>query len=675
MGCTPSTIPEDPNAAEPLSEEPVKPEPVDDPLDYAKTPASVSRGCTDVPCLLLFLGCLAAYGYILNYANQHGEDATFAGLPNYNQSLCGVSEGEKTKPFLFFCTENDSSDTIANKGGLCLEKCPTDTSQSLKCPKDLKWLDEHGRPQEPFKKKGEMVVEADWEKKWRYHTLKTYPTYPFAGMVCMPKDPQKLRKVMEEMKKDEPLVEFILEAMDINHAWAPIITALIVSIGIAVAYIFLLEWFAQCLIWTGLGSAILVCGGGGVYMLMLAASGGEDAKAGVIIPGNVAVDWALGVGGLLFAVFFVLAAVAARKSVRLATECIRAACTCVRNNPTLFVHPLLCLVLQFTVVYYMVWNLAYLVSCGLRFSHRPNADGTKALSTAFNPTPQEMLMMIFYILTSVWILEFTDAVWRFVVTYVTQVWFLDKQAVASGSEEREAPPCCLTPKAYLVALTQNFGSLAAGSLIISWARPFRVIMNVVTAMANDSSAIGKMFNVVCFPCVACHRATFRPLHKNAYMDVALNSNSFCTSAGHALDVITYQRKNFAALRTAATLIKVSGLGLIIGVAFFVTEVRINMSSSYTTEGGRYYLAYPMLVCCFSTFVSVLASLPIFLLVSDVSDSILFASSITARRTGDFQASKNPEILALVAAVKAEAEEEKKTYGEDEDGVTFERLLA
>merc|ERR1712048_1153834 len=101
-------------------------------------------------------------------------------------------------------------------------------------------------------------------------------------------------------------------------------------------------------------------------------------------------------------------------------------------------------------------------------------------------------------------------------------------------------------------------------------RPWRILMNTVTALANDKGPIGQLFNVICFPCVACHRATLRPLHKNAYMDVALNSNSFCTSAGHALDIMTYQNKNFAALATATTLFKVSGLGLIVAVAFAVT---------------------------------------------------------------------------------------------------------
>merc|ERR1712232_681973 len=123
-------------------------------------------------------------------------------------------------------------------------------------------------------------------------------------------------------------------------------------------------------------------------------------------------------------------------------------------------------------------------------------------------------------------IEFLDAVWRFVVTYVTQAWYFDKKALAANEPEREAVPFCLTPLAYLAAFTQNFGTLAAGSAMVAMFRPLRMVMNAVTALANDRNAVGKIFNMLCLPCVTCHRATLQPLHKNAYMDVALNSHSF-----------------------------------------------------------------------------------------------------------------------------------------------------
>jgi len=69
----------------------------------------------------------------------------------------------------------------------------------------------------------------------------------------------------------------------------------------------------------------------------------------------------------------------------------------------------------------------------------------------------------------------------------------------------------------------------------------------------------------------------------------------------------------------------------------------------------------------------MAALPFLLPVSDVSDSILFASAVNGNRTGDLEGSANPEFVAMVAAVKEEVEMEKKFYAEDEDG-PYERIL-
>merc|ERR1712003_266457 len=120
-------------------------------------------------------------------------------------------------------------------------------------------------------------------------------------------------------------------------------------------------------------------------------------------------------------------------------------------------------------------------------------------------------MIVAYVFTSAWILEFVDAVWRYVVTYVTQTWFLDNLSIAAETPDREKPTAFVTMKAYGVAISQNVGSLAAGSLIILFARPWRILMNTVTAMANDNGPVGQLFKVICFPCVACHRGTLRPL--------------------------------------------------------------------------------------------------------------------------------------------------------------------
>ncbi|XP_052862556.1 choline transporter-like 2 isoform X1 [Anopheles cruzii] len=108
----------------PAESEPLKYDP-----DF-KGPLS-KRSCTDLPCLLLFLGFLAGWGFVAYYATQNG-DLNRLLVPTDSYGLkCGVDSEVREEPYLVFfniteCAKIDVPIYGCKTPQVCVKQCPTE---------------------------------------------------------------------------------------------------------------------------------------------------------------------------------------------------------------------------------------------------------------------------------------------------------------------------------------------------------------------------------------------------------------------------------------------------------------------------------------------------------------------------------------------------------------------
>lgn len=87
------------------------------------------HSCTDIFCLIVFLGFAGFIGYLTSYGNKNGDFRRLTHGFNYEGQLCGVDAAVVDKPMLYFCPKGGEMlgipTGINTKAPVCVKKCPT----------------------------------------------------------------------------------------------------------------------------------------------------------------------------------------------------------------------------------------------------------------------------------------------------------------------------------------------------------------------------------------------------------------------------------------------------------------------------------------------------------------------------------------------------------------------
>ncbi|KAL5277407.1 SLC44A5 family protein [Megaselia abdita] len=90
------------------------------------------RSCTDIPCLIIFLAFLGAWGYIASYAFKNGDlDKLLKPTDSLNRK-CGIDSSVTNEPYLFFFDLGKCIDPLVPITGcptpqVCVRQCPSES--------------------------------------------------------------------------------------------------------------------------------------------------------------------------------------------------------------------------------------------------------------------------------------------------------------------------------------------------------------------------------------------------------------------------------------------------------------------------------------------------------------------------------------------------------------------
>jgi len=549
-------------------------------------PGHKPHSCTDTVGLVIFLGFLGGLGYVESYAWKHGDIRKLTHGFDYQGNMCVG----KT-PLTFWCLDQ-SGGAPAVKYPICVASCPGSNATTQEC----------------FDPMLKMLT-----------SIQDYETHKF-GPYCMPKEKALLKQVKQDLAGSTPIGKVLRAVRNIAAAWIPLLGAAVVAIITGYVYLFMLDHCAELLVFLCMSIIIIAPLGTGGYFLYVGLQGGEDGISGT---GDDQTDLAIGSGFIGLGVLSLCFVLYLRSGLNAAVGCIEAACECMFQETTLMLEPFIALAIKVALLIVLVYGFAELVSTG-----QIEMIGDYGISRDFKWTHEQEIMMGFYLVMVVWLLEFTNALSQYVLAFATQGWYFTPYIRGSKLDAPAFGIC----KGYANALFYHVGTLALGSLIISTFRILRMAVGVVAAAAEEggnpcAACLGKL----CFCAVSCFKNFLEFLNKSAYMDVAITSNNFCHAAGRAVSIIAEEDGAVAALNGAQLIFQIAGFGIITLTGFFATMFSVKWISVFNDPNSQFYVSDPKPVGFAAGVMSACIGASFMVVFDTVGDTILYCFATEQRR--------------------------------------------
>jgi len=555
------------------------------------------HNCTDPICVVFFFLCLGFYGYIMSYALQNGDPRkVYHGMDGQGQ-LCGVDL--PTKPYVFWCqSESGANVTVSHPVAgevaipikaldlahpVCVETCPFSVATQTMC----------------FSK-----------ASGNYQLKEDYSTHAVAHRYCLPQSEALLEQFNNKMD-EHPANKYFESAIgEIRNGWKVLCAVAGVAFILSMLYLLLIECMAGCLIWSCLACLVVLPGAAGGYLIYADSHGGLD---GMPSSGDSGTDLKLGIACCVVAALFFCVCTCMHKAVSKAIEVVKASADCMFSCRSLLLEPILNLTARVGFWLLTAAGFVYLVSVG-------EVRKSKIYRT-FTYTDEQQIYIAFAIFMWIWLNDFITAVSQYAIANASARWYFTEH---SGGTKKIGS--CLLCQGYCNVIF-HIGSLAFGSLIIAFTRPLRILM-VVVVFAGEMSGnnpVCRCISGACACCLGCFESTLQHLCKNAFIDMAITSKSFCAAGSNAAKLLSPKNNAGAAAALAnvgATWIfTLSGLTFVTTVGAMITSYVMVNVEIFNTPSSKHYVADPMVMTFIGGAICFFVSMCVMLVFDAVSDSL------------------------------------------------------
>lgn len=598
--------------------------------------------CTDFPCLVVFFAFLTGMGFIIVYAVKNGDPRKLTHGFDWQGQLCGVDPAVADSPFLFWCGGNGPvvegiPSTLNFKSPVCVAECPTgggDGYSALGAFIKSRRLTERRRlsampvPDEQVKDDSDWTGIVYCPENSNTSTqifgeapavtkvvtieqeVRPQPTYASRKIVdryCVP-DVDLSSPLMQTTLNSTAMADGKTQFLELlgscRRAWKVIIASVVVAIILCFAYLMFLDLFAMILVYVALFllTAVLFLCSAALLCTSLNLTGTQELSplfqrfdhGTAVLYSQIAA----GIFGALFLVFFILIS-CCHEMIHTAVGCVEAACKCMFSELDLLVQPCIDVVMRLGCFFSLLYGFMWLLSVG---SAEPVSDvsigGTQITGVArkLQYSDEEQYMIAFYIFGYFWIMEMCNAVSQFVISYTVVLWYYTEKD--EKTQHKKMIPCALA-RGYGASVV-HMGSLAFGSFLIAVCRFVRLILSVVAkhAEAQGNATLACVAKcLVC--CVDCFKRFLEMINKNAYVDIAINSTSFCVAATHSLKFLAENGASVALLHGACFVFVWAGVGIVSVTTGLLAYYVTGNYAEYTDTSSPAYVAEPgaVGVCC------------------------------------------------------------------------------
>lgn len=482
-----------------------------------KSGPMAKRRCTDVLCLLIFLAACGGIGYIGNYAYTNGDPSLILAPMDAAGNLCGKSPGYEGHKLLWY----QNLSTISwLPYGVCVSSCPDETTTVVDC------IPTAQTDPQPTNANQCTPMPAP------------YATVNFLNRYCIP----NLGSLVDSAAQT-PLYNNMIGTVgldDLNQWVDDIIqcpNVYYIAIGSSLVLIWLwnlmLRSFAEVLAWL----SIIIVGVG----LFVSGFLVRDYAIENYPEGTSTQKWlnisAYVIWGLLG--IYLIAILCCWYSLKIAIKVLRTAARVIMNNMKMVVVPIFQIVVTVAWIGASVYALFWLLSCGEIMTN--TVPGTSLTYRTYSYTDEQKYFIYAAIFFFFWVTAFLIAVADYVLIVAVCSWYFTENTDKRGNFS--------IFKGYWWAIRYNLGSLLFGSFIIAVVWTIRIIFEYIERkIKNNNGQMAPALQWVlkgmrcCLDC--CHRF-IKYVNKNAYCQVALTGENFCTAAINGFLLILKHSMTFA----------------------------------------------------------------------------------------------------------------------------------
>lgn len=553
------------------------------------------RSCRDVVCLLVFVCMLGGTGYGTYLAFYLGDpDRLIYGVDSWG-NVCGQRNGRiegvsrsgedcSDRRNLFFYEKSIfvnyipgshvSVDTVA----VCVKSCPTKSQTNVA---DLQTF---------FNDTGTSLCWYDILRDSFFdgnsNGLDKCPNLPIEAQEsflfrCIPKSFNQPFEILtgainDILNKIDP--NFTEKCVsDLQKTWQEICYLSSTALGVSMSIVILLRFIAGIVIWLmvlllGMGSVVGTALCWYHYYELKGDSSQEEER-----------NWLIGsIVATVVMVIVILVLLVMRKRIGLVVQLFKEAGHVVSSVPFLLLLPL------WTIICFLGFlALLSYIFLAMESAGQINISNTTGFVSFEKDQPLKIFRW-YHLIASVWILQFILACERIVMAGAVAIWYFQRD---SGMP---VFPILLSIRRLV---RYHLGSAAFGSFIITLLVVVNWILGFIHKRVKNSTGSVGDFLMKCLRCCFwCFENAIRFINSNAYIEIAIIGEGFCSSAQRALKIIVSNSLRLAAINS------IGDFTLFLGKVGTVAVVAVVGIEILATRSDVIYPWLPITLSCIIAFI-------------------------------------------------------------------------
>lgn len=568
------------------------------------TPMTTKRSCTDVFCVLAFVASLGGFFALYKVGVSSGQLNPVTSLKDYVGNACGT---DGRGQFIYFCVASSTSNYLDLRRQVCVDKCPTDSSDDI----------------------GTVCSDNSLSKQ-----NIAYSSTPLLNVMCFPTGSPFVDQI-QGMFGNNVVAEETMKVLAATSHKEIMIIAIVVSTLLCFIYLGALRCFAKLLVTICLVGMFAVPAALSIALFASAAGTGNQALDKFQLTnakeslGDSQTDNAIAILLALVSLIALFTLCCKRSAIEQAVDAVEEASSCILGMPGLIFEPWIAFVGQVLV---FIPGVTFFFSLMLLGNGSRDIDFTDP-SSLLSLDNVQVLVLICYVILFLWVLELLRAISQFVVIYVAEVWYFNVRGPKTGLLSCfKHCSCTEMLKGYCDALTYHLGSLLFGSLLLTFTRIISWIAQIVSEAAKDSGNQVVRCLCCCFICcVSCLEWILKYTSKFAYMDVAMNSTNYCAGASHAAELVLSSGSGLATLEGTLWIFSFVGIGGSGAASAVVAWLLATAVPPFNDASDPAHIANVKSTAIAAGIVGCLVAIPFMHVFDTVADTMFYCDSVEHKR--------------------------------------------
>ncbi|KAK9502789.1 hypothetical protein O3M35_011495 [Rhynocoris fuscipes] len=433
-----------------------------------------------------------------------------------------------------------------NCGNICGRVTPPEDDPKFAC----KGADYTDKKYLLIKEAHKVVFSAKNVQKECVKDCDVYPDYQKFLHRCIPK---KTGESVNRFVSNSGLQDFFHEiSEDLHHTYFEIFGLCLVAFVMSVVMLFFLRLFAGFMVWVILLGTLVLSIIGTVYSWILWHQKKKEQTESDIDQRKASTYLAVAIAATVVTVIILLVIIVLRKRIKLVVELFHEAGKALTRMPLLLVEPLL-----------TVMALALVMALWIYFTLWIQSAGRLAIAEPSYYYKKDTIMKLtrwYNLLGMFWMVQFCIGCQQMIIAGAVAKWFFtrDKDSLVSPIQR----------SAYNL-IRYHLGSVALGSLFIAL---FQLVRAILKAIENQAKSSENEFLKLLFKCVQCCLACCQNIlmyvTRNAYIEIAIYGQNFCTSGQQAFKVLVNNALRVTAINTVGDFVLVMAKVLVVLVTVF-----------------------------------------------------------------------------------------------------------